>query len=1093
MSGPDARTPPTAGGSKYDELVELLDEAILMAPEARADFLDGLALRDPVRARELRELLDALPNPERTSDASSPGARAGDGASADPNHADPNQADSHPSDPFVGEPPLGELLGGCRLTEVLGRGGIGTVFAANQIEPPRPVAVKVLRAASARASHLRRFQTEAAALARLEHPAIVRIYSSGIARREGLELPYIVMERVDGATNVVEWARVQRDRRAVAAIFADICDGMQHGHGRGLIHRDLKPSNILMTRDGRPRIIDFGVARIFGDGAARADETLVGAVIGTPAYMAPEQFDLPSSEIDTRVDVHAIGTMLYEALSGRRAYDIPRHQYYDAARIIRSTEPVALDRIDRTVPRDLSAIVARAMAKDREKRYASMSELAEDLRAFIDGRAVRARPESRPERAVRWVRRNPAWATAVTVTSVALVAATVVSTISWRKASHQLLLASLARAATASSQLDLRETLLRMEDVRSIVGEGAPPFLAGFIEAPFDGAVFEHQRPPEGHLMAGAISPDGSRWIASGDGPHVYLVDLADNRVVGARVPSQPQFTWAAGFNASGTRAYVGCDKGLYEVFADGRCETLAEGELGQVRGFVPTSTADDGFYLFPGSTVVARYLPGRPFEPVQAQFRPGTGIGNIVRAGARMYAASAASQFHAVDVAADGSLAIDEAWQPPPGSGIAVAVRRDGSLVARGLHQGFVELLDPETGALRASTFVRHEVRSVGFSPSGDFIFVGDRGGRIHRFRIEDSTAVGGEVRLLEDGIERTRNQEPVWALGAIDDTQVVANIGYRIARLDFGSAWSRTPSPHPDGMVSAVSTFDGRRLRAIGRSGVVHELDMATGGWSPVANGALGFGGPARTSIAPDGRTMAGWDGSVVRLRRLDDGQAVEHEVRSGLDAALFAWSPDASRVACILSERVIVLDAERGRVAEGSIPSGFLRCAHWIGPNDIAVGSTRGQHRVNLLRVEGDRVELVEEGPIKLHFDWIGDRLVEFSPGGPVNVYPVGGFERLRGEIERSLVGHTDAASSCAISPDGAWIATGGADTMIRIWNLANGDCYLPLPGAEATVHRLRWSPDGGALIAIDQRGHVRYFDSVPRRERVTSGRG
>jgi WD40 repeat protein len=291
----------------------------------------------------------------------------------------------------------------------------------------------------------------------------------------------------------------------------------------------------------------------------------------------------------------------------------------------------------------------------------------------------------------------------------------------------------------------------------------------------------------------------------------------------------------------------------------------------------------------------------------------------------------------------------------------------------------------------------------------------------------------------------------------------------------------------------VSAVSTFDGRRLRAIGRSGVVHELDMATGGWSPVANGALGFGGPATTSISPDGRTVAGWDGRVVRLRSLDDGQAVEHEVRSERLTALFAWNAESSRVACIFAERVIILDTEHGRIAEGSVQSGFLRCASWTGPNDIVVGSTLGEHRVNLLQVKGDRVELVKEGPAKLHFDWIGDRIVEFSPGGPVNIYPVGGFERIRGEIERSLVGHTDAASACAISPDGAWIATGGADTMIRIWNLANGDCYLPLAGAEATVQRLRWSPDGGALIAIDQRGHVRYFDSVPRRERVTSGRG
>ncbi|MFM1866707.1 MAG: hypothetical protein RL591_115, partial [Planctomycetota bacterium] len=156
-------TAATAQASKYDVIVDLLDAALSMTPDERARFLDGLAARHEDRARELRELLEALPDPEFPTDTSTPveqasGSAAGDAANNSHNNSHDNSHDeSH--DPYVGEPLVGELVGGCRLTSVLGRGGIGTVFAAEQLEPPRPVAVKVLRAASARASHVRRFQT----------------------------------------------------------------------------------------------------------------------------------------------------------------------------------------------------------------------------------------------------------------------------------------------------------------------------------------------------------------------------------------------------------------------------------------------------------------------------------------------------------------------------------------------------------------------------------------------------------------------------------------------------------------------------------------------------------------------------------------------------------------------------------------------------------------------------------------------------------------------------------------------------------------------------------------------------------------------
>jgi len=331
-----ADSTPVGTSSDLDTLADLLDEALHATPEAREALLARVAARNPAQAEELRALIDSLPDPEIASDAHpselastlTPTPTLSSDAPFVPGGMATPSTDALASDEaFVGEPAIGETIGGCVLESVLGRGGAGTVYAARQLEPPRPVAVKVLRTAHARLSHIRRFQTEALALARLENPTIVRIYASGEARREGVDLPYIVMERVETGEDFVAWARkAGRTHREIAARLADVADGMQQGHSRGLMHRDLKPSNVLMAGDGRPRVIDFGVARILGDEKTRAEETLAGALIGTPAYMAPEQFELAPADIDVRVDVHALGTILYESLTGRRPYEIPRHR-----------------------------------------------------------------------------------------------------------------------------------------------------------------------------------------------------------------------------------------------------------------------------------------------------------------------------------------------------------------------------------------------------------------------------------------------------------------------------------------------------------------------------------------------------------------------------------------------------------------------------------------------------------------------------------------------------------------------------------------------------------------------------------------------
>lgn len=1061
-----------------DLLADLLDEAVRATPEEREALYARVAARDPAQADELRELVAALPNPELASET-------------DPcDMADSAEA-AAPDDAFVGEPAIGETIGGCVLESVLGRGGAGTVFAARQLEPARAVAVKVLRTAHTRLGHIRRFQTEALALARLEHPSIVRIYASGIARREGVDLPYIVMERIESAVDFVAWARKPgRTHREIAARLADVCDGMQHGHSRGLMHRDLKPSNVLIASDDRPRVIDFGVARILGDEKTRAEETLAGALIGTPAYMAPEQFELAPADIDVRVDVHALGTILYESLTGRRPYEIPRHRAYDAARIMRETNPVSVDRIDATIPRDLAAIVAKATAYKRERRYATVAELAEDLRAFVDGRAVRARPERGDERALRWVRRNPVSTAAIVITTIALIAATTFSALQWRGARHQLMLASLARAATASSELDLGGAGARIAEAREVSNGRVPAFIFGIIEAPFDGALREYAASDQGHRMAGTLSPDRRRWIASGDGGVVHVVDLATHAVIETRIPTDPSYAWGCGFTPDSARAFVGCETGIYEILPDGRCEPRMEVAMGQVRGFAPTTRGEAGFYFFPGSQSVARFIPEGPQEPEQVVFPPGTAIGSIHGVGDRLYAAAADAGFYAMQIDAQGNLAKDPAFQPPRGRGIAVAVSPDGRLLARGLYDGRVQILDPISGAAYDEEFVRHDVNSLAFTPSGGHLYAGDRAGRLHRYRVE---GMPGAPRLEPAGVQRTRSRDPVWAIGAIDETQVVANISYGIVRLDFGGAWPSEPPSLVGGYPVAVSDFDGRRVRALASNGRVYELDLAQGAWSEVANGDLGVTLAQSGGMTPDGSGVVAWDGTRVVVRDLATGSGGSVEVSSPFVRPAFAWKPDGKRVACVFPDRVLVLDRTGKLAAETMVAFGRVRIAEWFavvpGAKEcITVGAASDVYRFHELAVDGDTVTPVTSYEWAAQFLRRGGRFVQPGLGGPIRVYPRGGVEALKGEPAAVLDGHVDVANAIAISPDGAWLASGGEDGMVRVWNLELAECFLPLRGPGGKVLHVRWAADGRAIIAIDHLGKVRFFDSVPRRERL-----
>jgi eukaryotic-like serine/threonine-protein kinase len=355
-----------------------------------------------------------------------------------------------------GEATPGTVIDSYRLLQPIGRGGMGEVWLAEQKEPVRRrVALKLIKAGMDTREVVARFESERQALALMDHPAIAKVFDGG-STLQGR--PYFVMEYVTGMPVTDFCDKHKLTIRQRLELFVLVCDGVQHAHQKAILHRDLKPSNILVSEvDGKPapRIIDFGIAKATGQ-RLTADTmfTQVGAVVGTPGYMSPEQADSAGTDVDTRTDVYSLGVVLYQLLVSVLPLDFsktPPDQFLrrlreeDAPRPstrIRTLEQTATTAQNRgadgpTLARqlhgDLDAIALKALEKDRSRRYATPAELAADIGRYLRNRPVVARPSSAGYRARKYVGRHRLWVAVAGITALLLVSVAVAQAFELRR------------------------------------------------------------------------------------------------------------------------------------------------------------------------------------------------------------------------------------------------------------------------------------------------------------------------------------------------------------------------------------------------------------------------------------------------------------------------------------------------------------------------------------------------------------------------------------------------------------------------------------------------------------------------------------
>lgn len=975
--------------------------------------------------------------------------------------------------------PVPESVGSYRVVRFLGAGGMGVVYLAEQSRPRRTVALKLVRGGVLSPTLVRRFEREAEILGRLQHPGIAQIYEAGIATVSGHEQPFLAMELVEGPpiTDYVETRRF--DPASTLELVARVCDAVQHAHQRGVIHRDLKPSNILIDPHGQPKILDFGVARLAQDDrdALTTMRTHAGQLVGTLAYMSPEQLSGNQDDVDVRSDVYALGVVLYQLLVGRLPHDLTSRSVPDAARTILHEPPTRMSSINRDLRGDVETIVGKAIEKDVARRYQSAADLSDDIRRYLDGKPILARQDS----ALYLLRKSLDRYRGLTRLAVASVLAlSVLAVFAFMQAHRVDMLrqdlqvsldettrrAESLRQAHYATRIGFAQAALQAGDVaraRSLLSECAPDlrrFEWNYLAARTDQSVRVRQVHPRVINFA-AFSP--SIAVTLHNAMPLEIFDSRSFDVVDFDTSDQvwPRFA----INPFGE---------VLAVVEHGQV-SLFDHHAGEVIWSVPQSIPDarvdvsaDGFVVVLGMRDLAIHHRDDPTRPLLVSLPEASAAVRVSPDGRWVAAALYSGGLVLIDTSAvDAASAMIR--YPTHRAGLrSIAFSADGTELAAGTIDGSLAVwpVSPEPPPRPRLLVPLHDnkITAVCFSPDGDRIATGSTDNRI---RIIDAQA--GYIVATRVGHAHT-----VIAVQFTGDESLVS------ASLD-GSlrAWDLRPTPEESPLGLGFSLYglalasDGRTVLVAGSGGGVARL-------TETAQRAVGQF-QAGSGIVR--HLVEGPRAGTVLMGTGDGGVVLADEV-SGVLSRAVVQSGLIGEVACDASSGLVAaagpdgLSALRlsGTALEPLEPilRGIDMASVAIHPEGslIAAGSMDG--RVWLIEPSTRASSLAPVsmlGPAwSLRFTPDGRTLIITTEDARVLL-----FDRATAQT-RELLGHLGPVYDSALSPDGQRLATGSFDNTVRLWSLETGTELIALRGHRASVHALCFDRSGERIIAVGDDGRV-----------------